>query len=127
MRKENLHGPRYVRQHNQTPSHIIRRFQKRKNRRADPLLAEASQSARLDGRAYREKGGTKDFNCTNLQLTSDDIDALERAITSGTLPETCGFFFGASDGSEREDDLEFIAKARSALAKGFCVYYHSWW
>ena len=62
-----------------------------------------------------------------MQLTADDIDALEGAVSSGTLPETCGFFFGASDGSERDDDLEFIAKARAALASGFAVYYYSWW
>ena len=41
--------------------------------------------------------------------------------------ETCGFFFGESDGNEREDDLAFIAKARSAFEQGLSVYYTSWW
>ncbi len=36
---------------------------------------------------YCEKGGTKEFNCATVQLTADDIDALEHAITGGTLPE----------------------------------------
>lgn len=78
-------------------------------------------------RLYRAKGGIKEFNCTTVQLTPDDIDALEGAIQGGKLPETCGFFFGQSDGSEYEGDLEFIAKARAAFAKGLCVYYHAWW
>ena len=76
---------------------------------------------------YRGKGGTKDFNCTTAQIMPDDIDALEAAIRDRDLPETCGFFFGASDGSEHDDDLEFIAKARAAFAKGLSVYYFAWW
>jgi hypothetical protein len=32
-------------------------------------------------RCYRAKGGTNaDFNCVNVQLTADDIDALEQAV-----------------------------------------------
>lgn len=76
---------------------------------------------------YRKKGGTQTFNCTSVLLTLEDIDALERAIRAGLLPETCGFFFGASDGSERDDDLEFISHARAELAGGQQVYYTSWW
>jgi hypothetical protein len=46
---------------------------------------------------YCEKGGTADsFNCVNLQLTARDLDRLETAIRSGTLPLTQGFFFGES-------------------------------
>ncbi|MFG1342658.1 hypothetical protein [Xanthobacter autotrophicus] len=62
-----------------------------------------------------------------LLLTREDLDALEEAIRSGSLPQTCGFFFGASDGSEREDDLNLIAKAREAQAAGLSVAYSSWW
>lgn len=43
------------------------------------------------------------------------------------LPRTTGFFFGTSDGSERADDLAFIARAREALAQGYTVFYYSWW
>ena len=43
------------------------------------------------------------------------------------LPETCGFFFGASDGTETEDDLAFVAKARDRVKKGYTVFYDSWW
>jgi len=38
-----------------------------------------------------------------------------------------GFFFGSSDGTELEDDLKFIAKAREALAQNQFVLYSSWW
>lgn len=77
---------------------------------------------------YREKGGEAEvFNCVNVELTPDDLDSLEEAIKAGTLPETCGFFFGQSDGSEVEDDLAFIAKAREAIAAGKTVFYSSWW
>jgi len=77
---------------------------------------------------YREKGGTDDsFNCVNLQLTAEDLDRLAAAIRDRNLPQTEGFFFGASDGSEIEDDLAFIAKARDALAAGLTVFYSSWW
>ena len=37
-----------------------------------------------------------------------DLDALEHAVRSKTLPPTVGFFFGQTDGSEYEDDLAFI-------------------
>ena len=48
---------------------------------------------------YRAKGGTADdFNCVNLQLDAADLDALEHAVRSRTLPPTTGFFFGQTDG-----------------------------
>jgi len=79
-------------------------------------------------RLYREKGGhDESFNCVNLQLTNEDLDRLEAAIRAKALPDTQGFFFGASDGSEIEDDLQFVAKARVAIADGLTVYYTSWW
>lgn len=77
---------------------------------------------------YRLKGGAQEsFNCVTLKLAPTDLDDLEAAVRSGSLPETSGFFFGVSDGSEREDDLCFIRKARGALANGFTLYYTSWW
>jgi len=77
---------------------------------------------------YREKGGRDNsFNCVNLQLTAGDLDRLEADIRGGSLPPTTGFFFGESDGSEREDDLAFVKKARAALTEGMTVFYTSWW
>jgi hypothetical protein len=54
-------------------------------------------------------------------------DALEHAVRSRTLPPTTGFFFGQTDGSEYDEDLAFITRARAALARGEAVYYTSWW
>ncbi len=76
---------------------------------------------------YFEKGGSELFNCITLTLTAEDLDRLEADIRAGNLPPTAGFFFGESDGSENEDDLAFIAKARAALAEGKTVFYDSWW
>jgi len=77
---------------------------------------------------YREKGGeARHFNCVAVALDAGDLDRLEADITGGRLPETQGFFFGISDGAEREDDLALIAKARQHLAAGMTVFYSSWW
>lgn len=77
---------------------------------------------------YRKKGGAKEvFNCATVRLSADDLDALEAAVRDETLPETTGFFFGVTDGSERESDLAFILKARKAIAEGGAVLYDSWW
>jgi hypothetical protein len=63
-----------------------------------------------------------------VQLCAGDLDDLvELAIKTGSLPETSGFFFGASDSAETEDDLAFVANAREALAAGQTVFYRSWW
>ena len=77
---------------------------------------------------YYAKGGRQeDFNCVPVVLTTDDLDRLEVDIKARKLPDTVGFFFGDSDGTEMEGDLAFIAKAREALAAGLTVYYDSWW
>jgi hypothetical protein len=69
-----------------------------------------------------------EFNCVPVELDYDDLDSLEKAINSKDLPETQGFFFGSdSDDYYRENDLEFIQKAREALDAGLHVEYSSWW
>lgn len=77
---------------------------------------------------YREKcGAAKSFNCVNMVLTPPDLDRLEADIVQSRLPDTQGFFFGESDGSETPDDLTFVGKARAAIQSGLTVYYTSWW
>ncbi len=76
---------------------------------------------------YVEKGGTETFNCITLLLTAADLDRLEADIRANALPATSGFFFGESDGSETDDDLAFIDKARAAIADGKTVFYELWW
>tara|TARA_B100001989_G_scaffold177546_1_gene128499 strand:+ start:1188 stop:1595 length:408 start_codon:yes stop_codon:yes gene_type:complete len=81
-----------------------------------------------------------DFNCVDLELDANDIDALEEAIENFALPETQGFFFGEdsylweSEGSpsssnyfHKEEDLRFIEEAKKSLDKGEKVVYHCWY
>ena len=52
-----------------------------------------------------------------------DLDRLEADIRKSRLPDTEGFFFGNSDGSEQPDDLAFIEKARKAVSDGVVASY----
>ena len=77
---------------------------------------------------YYEKGGEQEFNCVDLELTLDDLDALEQSLDDEALPETVGFFFGEnSDDHYAEQDREFIREARAAIKQGYTVIYSSWW
>lgn len=77
---------------------------------------------------YTEKGGiSDDFNVSTVELTPEDIDALEKTILENRLPETSGFFFGETTGEERDDDLGFIRKCREEFAQGRMVAYYAWW
>ena len=76
---------------------------------------------------YLAKGGQQEFNCVNVRLEPEDLDALEEAVRDGDLPRTSGFFFGESTPDDRDDDLIFIRDARAELAEGRVVYYTSWW
>lgn len=71
------------------------------------------------------------FNCEQLDMTIDILDRLDACIhpTSPTtaLPETTGFFFGASDGRYDDQDRKALEFARGALADGHRIYYSSWW
>ena len=76
---------------------------------------------------YYTKGGKEEFNCVPVTLTADDLNRLEKALKTKSLPHTQGFFFGTSDDADTVDDLTFIEKARKAIAQGYTVYYDSWW
>jgi len=67
------------------------------------------------------------FNCDPVRLTLTDLEQLETAVNRDELPETTGFFFGASLPEDKADDLAFIAEARQAIADGMDIYYTSWW
>ena len=72
--------------------------------------------------------GMSDFNCVPVDLTYEDLDRLEKAVNAKELPQTIGFFFGDdSDDDYKQEDLEFIQKAREALDAGLTVEYSSWW
>lgn len=78
---------------------------------------------------YRSRGGdAEQFNGVELELTWEDLDDLEFAITNQKLPTTRGFFFGdPSDEHYLEQDLEFIRNARAELFLGLKVFYNSSW
>lgn len=68
------------------------------------------------------------FNGVELELAWEDLDKLEEDITNERLPHTTGFFFGDnSDDYYRDQDLEFIRKARAELFTGLKVFYNSSW
>ena len=68
------------------------------------------------------------FNGVEMELTHEDLDELERAVTHKQLPATSGFFFG-NDADEHyyESDLSFIKNARAELFFGLKVFYNSSW
>jgi hypothetical protein len=77
---------------------------------------------------WYEKGGEGEFNCVDLELTLEDLDALEATLDEEELPETVGFFFGSNaDDHYAEADREFIVQARAAIKQGYTVVYSSWW
>jgi hypothetical protein len=79
-------------------------------------------------RLWESKGNEGDFNGDELELTWQDLDELEQAVTHGQLPGTTGFFFGESaDQHYREHDLEFVKNARAELFLGLKVFYNSSW
>ena len=84
------------------------------------------------GRPGADPGDERDFdfNGVELELTFDDILALERDIMNGKMAklDTAGFFFGnPSDDHYREHDLEFVKQAKAELFCGLKVFYNSSW
>ena len=68
------------------------------------------------------------FNGVELELTWEDLAALEQAVTHKQLPATSGFFFGRdADEEYYQDDLTFIKNARAELFLGLRVFYNSSW
>ena len=71
-----------------------------------------------------------DFNGVAVKLEEKDLDKLEQDVMTFNLPQTVGFFFGADsvgDEDQKAQTLEFLKKARKALAEGYEVEYNSWW
>ena len=70
------------------------------------------------------------FNGVELELTWEDLNALEQDIRNGKMSklDTKGFFFGnPSDDYYRQQDLQFIADAKAELILGLKVFYNSSW
>lgn len=55
--------------------------------------------------------------CQEIHLSPDDLKTIIKAVKEDKLPETEGFFFGKSDGSEKEDDLKIFKAALKWLTE----------
>ena len=71
-------------------------------------------------------------DCQRIELDTDAIQQIIAAVQAQTLPETSGFFFGESDGSEKELDLLVFRNALAWLQEDDeeawrSVYYQASW
>jgi len=83
-----------------------------------------------DGKTAEDSAWGSSFNGVELELTWDDLEALEQDILEGTMSQlnTRGFFFGdPSDDYYKEADLKFIRDAKAELVLGLKVFYNSSW
>ncbi len=93
------------------------RFQRRQRDEFQSLEKHPNLEGYMANLYYTKRRHREMFNCVNVELTGDDLDALERVIKEDKLPETCGFFFGETDGSEREDDWPSSQRLARVLAR----------
>jgi len=126
---------------------------RKRNGDDDEQICEWRKHNRLQGwmqQLWEEKGYPNtdindeeaDFNCVELQLNREDIDALEYAINNFELPESSGFFWGSdsyfwnnendepfpeNDYWYKQHDLNFVKEARKMLDKKWRVYYSCWY
>lgn len=82
-------------------------------------------------RLWESRGNEGNFNCVEVRLGTEDIEALRVDIMSGDLSggeDTTGMFFGNnSDEHYRDQDLEFCDWAMNELEEDREVIYDSWW
>lgn len=64
----------------------------------------------LHGYIVREFAGGED-RCQEIHLYADDLRQIIAAVEAQELPETTGFFFGVSDGTEKEGDRLIFQEA----------------
>lgn len=80
---------------------------------------------------YREKGGDAlSFNCIPMRLTEEDLNKLIEDAKALLLASQTGFFWGSQynyDAEYAKQDIDFAYKALAEIAKGYAVYYDSWW
>lgn len=50
-------------------------------------------------------------DCQDIELGAEDLQKIINAIKANKLPETTGFFFGKSDGSETPEDIRILEAA----------------
>lgn len=73
-----------------------------------------------------------DDNCREIVLSAEGLRQIIAAVEDDQLPVTTGFFFGESDGSEKERDLQILRDAVTWLetpdehAWRYVTYQASW-
>ena len=70
-----------------------------------------------------------DFNVCYMRIDSELLNKIEKQVLNNELVPRSGFFWGSADmvNVYRDDDIEFIRKAREAIELGYALYYHPWW
>jgi hypothetical protein len=71
-------------------------------------------------------------NCKAISLEDTDIERIIEAVTRDNLPHTEGFFFGVTDGTEKDETLHIFTQAlawlRAKEDTSFrSVYYRASW
>ena len=56
--------------------------------------------------------------CQEILLDADNIQNIIDAVKGDALPKTSGFFFGESDGSEKDETIKIFEAAIEWLSKG---------
>lgn len=56
--------------------------------------------------------------CQEIFLTKENVEKILYAIEYRELPHTTGFFFGKSDGTEKDEDIKIFKRALEWLEKG---------
>jgi hypothetical protein len=64
-------------------------------------------------------------DCREVPLDREDLKDIIRAVMADELPETTGFFFGKSDGSEKAETLQILTAALSWLTPATNSEYRS--
>lgn len=85
----------------------------------------------LHGYIVQTFAGGED-ECQEIDLQADQLQQIIGAIKNKELPETEGFFFGKSDGSEDEESIATLEKAKKWLdtkdkAASRSVFYRASW
>ncbi len=85
----------------------------------------------LHGYIVQTFAGGED-ECQEIDLSAENIREILAAIEADELPETTGFFFGATDGTEKDEDLRIFREALAWLeAKDDeawrSIYYQASW
>jgi len=88
-------------------------------------FASATAQASRPARVHRQnlRGGID--NCGAIPLSDADIERVIDAVSRDQLPHTEGFFFGATDGTEKEETLMILTAALAWLRTADASHYRT--